>query len=47
MGNGINSDIVDNGPNDWLDLESNFDLDAEGVYNNNEPVDAFVSMTSF
>ena len=36
VANSIDSDIVDDSPDDWLDLESNFDLDADGVFYNNE-----------
>ena len=39
-------DIIDESPDDWFDLEPAFDLDAEGVYDNDdEPDDAVVCMT--
>ena len=43
--NGIDSDIIDDSPDDWFELESTFDLDAEGVYDNDDTDDAFVCMT--
>ena len=42
--NGIDSGIVDSSPNKWLDLRSKYDLNAEGVYDNDESVDKFVCM---
>ena len=42
--NNINSDIIDSSPDEWMDLQSNYDLDAEGVYNNDDSVSAFVCL---
>ena len=42
--NGINSDIVDSSSEEWLDLQSNYNLNAEGVYGNDESLDAFFCM---
>ena len=43
--NSIDSDIANNAPNEWIDLQSNYDLNAEGVFDNDESTDAFVCMT--
>ena len=42
VANGINFNIVDSSPNDWLNLQSNYDLDAKGVYDNDESVNVSV-----
>ena len=42
--NGIDSDIVDSSPDNWLDLQFNYDLDTEGVFDNNESTNTFVYM---
>ena len=42
--NGIDSDIVNSSPNEWLDLPYNYDLVAKGVVDNDEYVNAFVCM---
>ena len=43
--NSIDSDILNNSPYDWLNLQTDYDLDKEGTYDNNKTVDAFSCMT--
>ena len=49
--NGIDSDIVDSGPSDWLQLQGNYGLDDKGVYgvygvdDNHESTTTYVCMT--
>ena len=41
---GIND--ADNGsPDNWFNFQSDYDLDAEGVYDNNDTDDAFIYIT--
>ena len=42
--NGINSDIADGAHNDWTNFQSDYDLDAEGIFDNDDQADAFVCM---
>ena len=41
---GIDSNIIDSRYDEWLDLESNYNLNAEGVFDNNKYPAAFVCM---
>ena len=38
---GIDLNVVDSSPSNWLELQNNFDLNTKGVYNNNEPTATF------
>ena len=42
--NCIDSDIVDRSPNKWLDLQSNYDLNAERVFDNDESTNTLICM---
>ena len=42
--NAIDSDIFDHSQNNWFYLKSNFDFNAEGVYDNDDTDDIFVCM---
>ena len=42
--NGIDSDIVDSTHNDWTNFQSNYDLDGEGIFYNNDEANVFVCM---
>ena len=42
--NGIDSDIVDNTHYDWTNFQSNYDLDAKVIFDNDDKADAFVCM---
>ena len=45
--NGVNDAAAANGPDNWIYLQSDYDLDADGVYNNNntDANNGFVCMT--
>ena len=42
--NSINSNIVDSSPSNCLELQNDYDLDKDGVYNNEEPAVVFSCM---
>ena len=40
--NGIDSDITNSSPDKWMDLKSNYDIDAKGLFDNDKSTNAFV-----